>query len=194
MSDRAPLSDQEDLERQLQKVRASAAIVTTITQREPHLPRQGRCGRDRTGRPGTDHPHVARRFGARAHGLLCGRGALRGCAPPDRRAILHELSRLCRTPARLPRRVLCFWVLVVLHGRRVPANLPVGRDLTIRRKIENGRYYCAFLPFETNQGTEAAVYEAVYAYPNRPAPFDVSAGINAGYGPRKRSPAASRRR
>jgi hypothetical protein len=25
----------------------------------------------------------------------------------------------------------------------VPANLPVGRDLTIRRKIENGRYYCA---------------------------------------------------
>jgi hypothetical protein len=26
----------------------------------------------------------------------------------------------------------------------VPANLPVGRDLTIRRKIENGRYYCAF--------------------------------------------------
>jgi hypothetical protein len=31
----------------------------------------------------------------------------------------------------------------VLHGRRVPANLPVGRDLTIRRKIENGRYYCA---------------------------------------------------
>jgi hypothetical protein len=70
----------------------------------------------------------------------------------------------------------------------------VGRDLTIRRKIENGRYYCTFLPFETNQGTEAAVYEAVYAYPNRPAPFDVSAGINAGYGPRKRSPAASRRR
>jgi hypothetical protein len=31
----------------------------------------------------------------------------------------------------------------VLHGRRVPANLPVGRDLTIRCKIENGRYYCA---------------------------------------------------
>jgi hypothetical protein len=30
-----------------------------------------------------------------------------------------------------------------LHGRRVPANLPVGRDLTIRCKIENGRYYCA---------------------------------------------------
>jgi hypothetical protein len=26
----------------------------------------------------------------------------------------------------------------------MPANLPVGRDLTIRRKIENGRYYCAF--------------------------------------------------
>jgi hypothetical protein len=25
----------------------------------------------------------------------------------------------------------------------MPANLPVGRDLTIRRKIENGRYYCA---------------------------------------------------
>ena len=31
----------------------------------------------------------------------------------------------------------------VLHGRRMPADLPVGRDLTIRRKIENGRYYCA---------------------------------------------------
>jgi hypothetical protein len=28
----------------------------------------------------------------------------------------------------------------VLHGRRVPANLPVGRDLAIRRKIENGRF------------------------------------------------------
>jgi hypothetical protein len=26
----------------------------------------------------------------------------------------------------------------------MPANLPVGRDLTIRRQIENGRYYCAF--------------------------------------------------
>jgi hypothetical protein len=25
----------------------------------------------------------------------------------------------------------------------MPANLSVGRDLTIRRKIENGRYYCA---------------------------------------------------
>jgi hypothetical protein len=35
----------------------------------------------------------------------------------------------------------------VLHGRRMPANLPVGRDLTIRCKIENRRYcryYCAF--------------------------------------------------
>jgi hypothetical protein len=31
-----------------------------------------------------------------------------------------------------------------LRGRRAPANLPVGRDLTIRRKIENGRYHCAF--------------------------------------------------
>jgi hypothetical protein len=31
-----------------------------------------------------------------------------------------------------------------LHGRRVPANLPVGRDLTIRCKIESSRYYCAF--------------------------------------------------
>jgi hypothetical protein len=31
-----------------------------------------------------------------------------------------------------------------LRGRRAPANLPVGRDLTIRRKIENGRYYYAF--------------------------------------------------
>jgi hypothetical protein len=26
----------------------------------------------------------------------------------------------------------------------MPANLPVGRDLTIRCKIENGWYYCAF--------------------------------------------------
>jgi hypothetical protein len=64
------------------------------------------------------------------------------------------------------------------------------------------------LALESNQGTtsrsnprapeaaaEAAVYEAVYGYPNRPAVhFDVSAVINAGYGPRKRSPAASRRR
>ena len=92
----------------------------------------------------------------------------------------------------------------------VPANLPVGRDLTIRRKIENGRYYCAFgrskaiiesghhvalNPRAPEAAAEAAVYEAVYTYPNRPAVrFDVSAGINAGYGPRKRSPAASRRR
>jgi hypothetical protein len=32
----------------------------------------------------------------------------------------------------------------ILHGRRMPADLPVGRDLTIRCKIESGRYYCAF--------------------------------------------------
>jgi hypothetical protein len=97
----------------------------------------------------------------------------------------------------------------VLHGRRMPANLPVGRDLTIRRKIENGRYYCAFgrskahdrirapalNPRDPEAAAEAAVCEAVYAYPNRPAVrFDVSAGINVEYGPRKRSPAASRRR
>jgi hypothetical protein len=78
-----------------------------------------------------------------------------------------------------------------LRGRRVPANLPVGRDLTIRRKIENGRYYCAFgrskahhesghhvalNPRAPKAAAEAAVYEAVYAYPNRPAVrFDVSA-------------------
>jgi hypothetical protein len=30
----------------------------------------------------------------------------------------------------------------VSRAGAVPANLPVGRDLTIRRKIENGRYYC----------------------------------------------------
>jgi hypothetical protein len=77
-----------------------------------------------------------------------------------------------------------------LHGRRVPANLPVGRDLTIRCKIENGRYYCALGRSKAHdriraprgpEAAEAAVYEAVYAYPNRPAVrFDVSAGINAG--------------
>jgi hypothetical protein len=57
----------------------------------------------------------------------------------------------------------------------MPANLSFGRDLTIRRKIENGRYYCAFGRSKaSNQGTtsrstrallkaiEAAVYKAVY--------------------------------
>jgi hypothetical protein len=43
-----------------------------------------------------------------------------------------------------------------LRGRRVPANLPVGRDLTIRRKIENGRYYCAFGPLETAPCNDAS--------------------------------------
>jgi hypothetical protein len=36
----------------------------------------------------------------------------------------------------------------------MPANLSFGRDLTIRRKIENGRYYCAFGRSKaSNQGT-----------------------------------------
>jgi hypothetical protein len=37
----------------------------------------------------------------------------------------------------------------------VPANLPVRRDLTIRRKIENGWYYCALAVRKpiTNQGS-----------------------------------------
>ena len=34
----------------------------------------------------------------------------------------------------------------------VPADLPVGRDLTIRRKIENGRYYCALGHSKSKQG------------------------------------------
>jgi hypothetical protein len=55
----------------------------------------------------------------------------------------------------------------VLHGQRVPANLPVGRDLTIRRKIENGRYYCAFWLFETNQGTRSRSTRAVLKPPPR---------------------------
>jgi hypothetical protein len=65
----------------------------------------------------------------------------------------------------------------------MPANLSFGRDLTIRRKIENGRYYCAFgrskahhrirhhvalNPRAPEAAAEAAAYEAVYAYPNRP--------------------------
>jgi len=80
----------------------------------------------------------------------------------------------------------------------VPANLPVGRDLTIRRKIENGRYYCALViesghHVALNPGPEAA--EAAVCrlwYPNRPA-FDVSAGLKAGYGRGKyrRLPAAA---
>jgi hypothetical protein len=38
----------------------------------------------------------------------------------------------------------------------VPANLSFGRDLTIRRKIENGWYYCALglRSPSSNQGTE----------------------------------------
>ena len=55
-------------------------------------------------------------------------------------------------------------------GRRMPADLPVGRDLTIRRKIENGRYYCAFDRSKAHiesgphvaLGPEAAVEAAVY--------------------------------
>jgi hypothetical protein len=71
----------------------------------------------------------------------------------------------------------------------MPANLPVGRDLTIRCKIENGRYYCALgrsneaghyvalNPRGPESRRRGAVYEAVYAYPDRPAiRFDVSAG------------------
>jgi hypothetical protein len=64
----------------------------------------------------------------------------------------------------------------------MPANLPVGRDLTIRRKIENGRYYCAFGRSKAHHRIRAPRREAVgrYAYPDRPAVrFDVSAAINA---------------
>ena len=48
---------------------------------EPHLPGQGRCRRHRARRARADHPDLARGFGARAHGLLRRRGALRRCAP-----------------------------------------------------------------------------------------------------------------
>ena len=71
----------------------------------------------------------------------------------------------------------------------MPANLPVGRDLTIRRKIENGRYYCALEPIiesrhhvalnprapeRTIRDHQAAVYVAAAengGLATRPAPF-----------------------
>jgi hypothetical protein len=56
----------------------------------------------------------------------------------------QQSSRLCRTPGPPSTAGFVFLDGLFLRGRRVPANLPVGRDLTIRRKIENGRYYCAF--------------------------------------------------
>jgi hypothetical protein len=37
----------------------------------------------------------------------------------------------------------------------MPANLSVGRDLTIRRKIENSRYYCAFCRSEAHHRIRA---------------------------------------
>jgi hypothetical protein len=46
----------------------------------------------------------------------------------------------------------------------MPANLPVGRDLTIRRKIESGRYYCAFGRSKaSNQGTTSRSTRALLA-------------------------------
>jgi len=63
----------------------------------------------------------------------------------------------------------------------VPANLPVGRDLTIRRKIENGRYYCAFGRSKAHdriQGTTSRSTRAVLKPPPRaPAP-ETDAPIN----------------
>ena len=100
------------------------------------------------------------------------------------------------------------WAISPCAGR-VPANLPVGRDLTIRRKIENGRYYCAFgrskpiiesgqhvaLNPRAPEAAEAACTKPFMRIPiGRAVRFDVSAGIKAGYGPSKRSTAASRRR
>ena len=48
---------------------------------EPLLSRQGRFGGHRPGRACADHPDLARRFGAIAHGLLRGRRPLRARAP-----------------------------------------------------------------------------------------------------------------
>ena len=48
---------------------------------------QGGCGRDRPRRARSDHSDVARGFGARAHGLLRGRRALRRCSPRARRRL-----------------------------------------------------------------------------------------------------------
>ena len=48
---------------------------------EPDLPGQGRRRRHRARRARADHPHLARRFGAHPHGVVCGRGALRSCPP-----------------------------------------------------------------------------------------------------------------
>jgi hypothetical protein len=69
----------------------------------------------------------------------------------------------------------------------VPAELPISCDLRRFVQSENaGIIVLLAVRRARGRAAEAAVYEAVY--------FDVSAGINAGYGPRKRSPAASRRR
>jgi hypothetical protein len=65
----------------------------------------------------------------------------------------------------------------------------------VRKPIIESGHHVALNPRAPEAAAEAAVYEAVYAYPNGPAVrFDVSVGINAEYGPRKRSLAASRRR
>jgi hypothetical protein len=90
----------------------------------------------------------------------------------------------------------------------MPAKLPISCDLRRFVQLENGRYHCALGRSKAHHRIRAhvalnprapeavrpgAVYEAVYAYPNGPAVrFDVSAGIDAGYGPRKdrRLPAA----
>ena len=53
---------------------------------EPHIPGQGRLGRDRARRARADHSDLACGLGPRAHGVLRRRRALRPCAPGQRRA------------------------------------------------------------------------------------------------------------
>jgi hypothetical protein len=52
-------------------------------------------------------------------------------------------SRLCRDTGPPSTAGFVFLDGLFSTAGAVPANLPVGRDLTIRRKIENGWYYCA---------------------------------------------------
>src|SRR5271169_1363153 len=60
------------------------------------------------------------------------------------RVVRQDHSRLCRTPARLPRRVLCFWISKWFSAAGdVPAELPISCDLRRFVQSENGRYYCA---------------------------------------------------
>jgi integrase len=58
---------------------------------------------------------------------------------------------------------------VISTAGPMPANLPVGRDLTIRRKIENGRYYCAFGRPNRNRAPHPRSTRALLKPPTRDA-------------------------